>query len=116
MTALQIHHRREHDPRPLHRKRSLQVPERNDSGWRLDRRYSETTAERIDDGVRELIETAFDRAASVLKERRATLDKAAEVLLAKETLTGEELKVLFGGERSDTAESVPAVATSPLSS
>jgi cell division protease FtsH len=82
----------------------------------LDRRYSETTAERIDDGVRELIETAFDRAASVLKERRATLDKAAEVLLAKETLTGEELKVLFGGERPDTTESVPAVATSPLSS
>ncbi|MGE0333981.1 MAG: ATP-dependent zinc metalloprotease FtsH [Gammaproteobacteria bacterium] len=82
----------------------------------LERRYSEATAERIDEAVRELIEAAFGKAASLLRERREVLDKTAEALLATETLTGEELKVLFGAERSDAAESVPAAATSSVSS
>ncbi|MFZ2100012.1 MAG: AAA family ATPase, partial [Oricola sp.] len=82
----------------------------------LERRYSEATAERIDEAVRELIEVAFGKAASLLRERREVLDKTAEALLATETLTGEELKVLFDAERSDSAESVPAAATSSVSS
>src|SRR3546814_12523881 len=77
----------------------------------LERRYSETTAQRIDEAVRELIEAAFGKAVSLLEERREPLDKAAEALLATETLTGEERTVLFGAERSDAAESVPAAPT-----
>src|SRR3546814_6611123 len=34
----------------------------------LERRYSEATAERIDEAVRELIEVAFGKAASLLRE------------------------------------------------
>src|SRR3546814_961618 len=44
----------------------------------LERRYSEATAERIDEAVRELIEVAFGKAASLLRERREVLDKHAE--------------------------------------
>lgn len=63
----------------------------------MDRRYSETTARQIDDAVRGLIEAAFGKAVSLLKERRGILDKAAKELLAKETLAGEELAALVGG-------------------
>ena len=77
----------------------------------LERRYSETTAERIDEAVRKLIEGAFGKAASILKERRETLDKAAEALLAKETLSGVELKALFSADPAatpDVSSGVPA--------
>jgi len=78
----------------------------------LERRYSETTAQRIDDAVRELIDAAFGQAVSLLEERRETLDKAAQELLAKETLTGEELKILFGAEEHPVARAASRSATS----
>lgn len=61
----------------------------------LQRRYSEPTAERIDNAMRKLVEEAFNRAVSLLEERRETLDHAAGELLKKETLSGDELKALF---------------------
>ncbi|WP_163272543.1 ATP-dependent zinc metalloprotease FtsH [Chelativorans alearense] len=61
----------------------------------LERRYSESTTQRIDDAVRDLVNAALERAASLLKERRELLDKVAKALLARETLTGEELKAFF---------------------
>ncbi len=64
----------------------------------LERRYNEETARKIDDAVRELIDKAFEKAVSILKGKRAVLDKAAEELLQRETLGGEELATLFGGD------------------
>ncbi|MCP5152822.1 MAG: ATP-dependent metallopeptidase FtsH/Yme1/Tma family protein [Ectothiorhodospiraceae bacterium] len=55
------------------------------------REYSEQTAREIDCAVRDLIERAFDHATAILTERRAALDAGAQALLARETLTGEEL-------------------------
>ena len=61
-------------------------------GWGAGpRRYSEATADAIDRAVRESVGRAFTRAGTILKERRALLDRAAEALLAKETLSGEDL-------------------------
>ncbi len=57
----------------------------------LDRRYSEATALKIDDAVRDLIDQAFETAAAILKDRRATLDVAARELLRQETLSGDDL-------------------------
>ncbi len=62
----------------------------------LDRRYSEGTAQKIDDAVRELVDKAFEKAVGILKEKRAILDKAAEELLQKETLGTDELTRLRG--------------------
>lgn len=59
-------------------------------GWQ-PRRYSEASAAAIDRAVRELIEQAFVRARAILVRDRAALDRAAEALLARETLTGVEL-------------------------
>jgi len=77
----------------------------------LERRYSEETARRIDDAVRELVDSAFETATTILRKKRATLDAAAEELLRKETLAGEELRRLIDqGSGSDVA--VDATAAS----
>jgi cell division protease FtsH len=62
----------------------------------LDRRYSDETAQKIDDAVRELVEKAFQKSLAILKEKRAILDKAAEELLRKETLSADDLARLIG--------------------
>ncbi len=64
----------------------------NDPGafWR-PRRFSETTAREVDDAVRSLLKHALERALAVLRANRPQLDEGAELLLAHETLTGEEI-------------------------
>ena len=59
-----------------------------------DRRYSEETARKIDEAVRQLIDAAFEKAREILRDARPTLDAAAEELLRKETLRGDELVML----------------------
>ncbi len=77
----------------------------------LERRYSEETARKIDDAVRELVDKAFENAMTILKEKRATLDKAAEELLQKETLGGEKLSRLIDqGLGSDAPLDVAAAS------
>ncbi len=63
--------------------------------WR-PRRYGEETAAAIDAAVRELIETAFQKAVSILAANRALLARAAGDLLVKETLSGAELLNVAG--------------------
>ena len=55
------------------------------------RKYSEETAKQIDEAIRKLVSRAFDRATDVLIRNRKQLDETAEKLLAKETLTADEL-------------------------
>jgi cell division protease FtsH len=55
------------------------------------RQYSEQTAAQIDDAVRALIDAAIDRARSILVSHRLQLDETAELLLERETLSGDEL-------------------------
>jgi cell division protease FtsH len=59
-----------------------------------ERRYGEAAAAAIDAAVRTLIEDAFQRAVAILTEHRAVLERSAEALLTKETLSGEELSSL----------------------
>ena len=61
--------------------------------WR-PRTYGEETATAIDVAVRELMDTAFQKASSILTARRPVLEGAAAELLTKETLTGDELAAL----------------------
>ncbi|MDL1888897.1 ATP-dependent zinc metalloprotease FtsH [Nitrospirales bacterium NOB] len=58
------------------------------------RDYSEQTSREIDCEVRHLIDEQYERARSLLTARESALRKAAQVLLGKETISGEELKVL----------------------
>ena len=58
------------------------------------RSYSEQTAWKIDEAVRELVEQAFVKATDILRKNRQLLDDTATLLLAKETLTADQLPVV----------------------
>ncbi len=68
--------------------------------------HSEETAREIDVAVRDLVGAAFDTAMATLKTHRNALDEVAQALLAKETLTAEDLPVLRDEKAShrDVAE------------
>lgn len=51
---------------------------------------SPETASDIDSEVREIIESAFNKAKDIIKSNRAKMDELAGFLLEKETITGEE--------------------------
>jgi len=52
---------------------------------------SEATAQAIDAHVQDLVRHALDRAGDLLRERRDVLERTARALLARETLTADEL-------------------------
>jgi len=57
--------------------------------------YSEETARDIDEEVQAVIQHAYEVAKKILAENRAKLVQIAGVLIAKETIEGEELETLF---------------------
>ena len=63
--------------------------------WR-PRSYGEETAGAIDTAVRGLVDTAFQTAVSILKANRSLLDRAAADLLAKESMSGDDLQSIAG--------------------
>jgi cell division protease FtsH len=66
--------------------------------------YGEKTATVIDDEVRELVQSAKDRAAGILRQRRDILERSARRLLEKETLEERELTELIGPPLKAAAE------------
>lgn len=82
------------------------------------RNYSEETAWRIDEAIRELIDSAYQKALSILSGHRSVLDETAARLLAQETLTADELPVLEPFEppaQSWQSESALSVSETALS-
>ncbi|MGQ9511245.1 MAG: ATP-dependent zinc metalloprotease FtsH [Thermaceae bacterium] len=61
------------------------------------RQYSEETARRIDEAVRALIEEQYVRVKTLLEKKREILDRVAQTLLERETLTAEEFKQVVEG-------------------
>jgi cell division protease FtsH len=70
------------------------------------RHYSEQTAREIDLASRTLVEAAFQKSISILTERRGALERGAQLLLEKETLTGAELKELLAPPRPQRSVAV----------
>lgn len=69
--------------------------------------YSEDTARVIDEEVRKLIDSAFQRTINLLTEHREQLNKLSQALLAKEILFKSDLEELIG-KRSFDEEPIPA--------
>jgi cell division protease FtsH len=67
---------------------------------------AESTAREIDVAVRDIIAEAFDRAVDILKSRRADLDRGAQMLLTRETLSAEDFPAIRPA-RSDASEAPP---------
>jgi cell division protease FtsH len=59
------------------------------------RDYSEATAQKIDAEVKQLIDTAYERARQLLLKHRAELDFIAKGLLEYETLDGSHIKEIM---------------------
>ncbi len=57
--------------------------------------YSEETSREIDCEVRKIIDAQYQRVIRLLESRREILHDGAKLLLARETITGEELKQLI---------------------
>ncbi len=68
------------------------------------RDYSEKVAEEIDDEVRHIIDEAQDLARQILRDNKDKLTILAEKLIEIETLEGEQLIALLGGEEPAAAE------------
>jgi cell division protease FtsH len=67
-----------------------------------ERKYSEETAREIDIAVRNIVDSAFEKAVAILRSKRAVLERTATTLLEKETLTEADLRSLVA-EQSDAA-------------
>jgi cell division protease FtsH len=76
--------------------------------------YSEQTARAIDDEVRRIIDEQRERVAEILAHQRQVLVRAAQLLLAKETITGQELRDLIQESEPEQDSSSEATAV-PIS-
>jgi len=58
------------------------------------REYSERTAQEVDDEIKSILDRAYEKAISILKEKSAALKRVAEALLEKEELQGKEIMAI----------------------
>jgi len=58
------------------------------------REFGDASSDAIDEEVRRIVQEALERATSLLRERRAVLERSAKRLLEKETLDEADLRVL----------------------
>jgi cell division protease FtsH len=71
-----------------------------------DRDFSNETASAIDEEVRQLVDTAYERAKDVLESNRHILDKLAEMLVEKETVDSDELQAVLSSNEVQMASLV----------
>jgi len=65
---------------------------------------SQETAAKVDAAVAQLLNTCYDEAKALLTAHRELLDEIAAYLLAKETITGEELMSFVNAANTDLAD------------
>ena len=66
--------------------------------------YSEKVAGIIDDEVKAVIGSAYEKALELLNENRQKLDAVAEFLLKNESMTGEEFRAVMEAVQTETEE------------
>ena len=72
---------------------------------------SQETAARIDREVIALIDKAYDQAKTILKDNRSKLDEIAHVLIARETITGQEFMDILNAPVALPAKQEPGEET-----
>ncbi len=63
------------------------------------RNYSDEVAYQIDQEIRQLIDTAHQRAKEIISQHADKLDAIAQLLVRQETIEGEEMEALFDSPR-----------------
>jgi len=72
----------------------------------LGKEYSESTAAKLDDEVRELLETARRRVRGLLEEHKEQLEAIAQQLLKTEVMDAAQFEAVLAGKVSEVGESV----------
>lgn len=67
-----------------------------ENSYGFNKKYSEQTAERIDDAVHHIIKTNYERTKALLTKHKDKLEKMAHTLLEKEVLNHNDLRELLG--------------------
>ncbi|MDJ0948992.1 MAG: ATP-dependent zinc metalloprotease FtsH [Alphaproteobacteria bacterium] len=74
------------------------------------RRFSEATAEAVDQAVRELLQEAEDRAAAAIREHRQELDALIAALEKEESLGRDRIDEILGPNRTTENRKPPPIA------
>ncbi|MBN2635609.1 MAG: ATP-dependent zinc metalloprotease FtsH [Prolixibacteraceae bacterium] len=77
------------------------------SDYSFTKPYSEKTAELIDEEVKVIIDSQYERALQILKENAEGHKKLAELLLKREVIFSEDLEEIFGKRPWDTKHVIP---------
>jgi AFG3 family protein len=73
----------------------LSFPKDPNAMWE-DRPYSEKTAKAMDEEARAIVDGAYERTLRLLEEKKEEVRKVAELLLAKETITHDDMIEIIG--------------------
>ena len=74
-----------------------------DGGYGMD--CAQDTAARMDQAVKELLDTCYRDAVQVIRDNREDMDKVVAYLLEKETITGGEMVAIIEGRDPASVES-----------
>jgi len=69
----------------------------------------EATAAEVDKEVMHILKEAYAKAVAILRENREVMDKIAEFLIKKETITGKEFMEILREEKKDMPDPIKPV-------
>ena len=69
--------------------------------WGHTRSYSESLAARVDDEVRHILDTQYERARTAISADMEALDRVSEALMEYERMSGEEFEAIYRGKDAD---------------
>ena len=72
---------------------------------------SDKTAEMVDTEIRAWLDTAYKDAVKLLTKNRATVERLAQELLERETLTGEEIQEIVSGKKQGAKKTTKKAPT-----
>lgn len=75
---------------------SLKDSKNPENSYGFNKKYSEHTAERIDEAISEIIKKNYERTKALINEHKDQLEKMAKTLLDKEVIDHNDLKELLG--------------------
>lgn len=69
--------------------------------WGHQRNFSEEVASRVDEAIREILETQYERAKKCIEEDMVALDRVADALIEYERIDGDDFTSIYRGEEVD---------------
>ncbi len=72
--------------------------------YQVQNQYSEATAKIIDEEIKKILDTNYERAKKLLMSKKELLNNMADLLLKEETIYGEEVDALIEGKSCEDIE------------